>query len=197
MKLQLEELEQRDMLSVNMLGLVRALSAGHLNAPQRSHPGGLHSAVHWSTAHVRVSSAAVATDTLQAIEISAGNIVGDVRHGATFTGTATGSLPGLWSASINYTPPNPGPNVVNTVVGGSWSLEVVRHGVVRGTLVGNVVGGSATWNSAGTVASISVTLTITGGTGAFVGVTGTGTFAGTLSHLTFPPSISGTLTLRH
>jgi hypothetical protein len=197
MKLQLEELEARDLLSVNLVGLAQPFVASHLDAPVTAHHSSLQSAAAWTTAAHAATPDASATDTLNGLEIFPGVSIGQVRYGVTFAGRATGSLPGSWAASINYTPPNPGANVVNSIVGGTWSLEVVRHGVVKGSLFGNVVSGTATWNSDGTVASLTATLTITGGTRVFAGVTGSGTFDGTLSHLSFPPSISGALTLTY
>jgi hypothetical protein len=141
------------------------------------------------------ASTVAATDTLTGIEIFPGIIVGNVRHGATFVGHAAGQLPGAWAVSINYTPPHPGPNVVNTIVGGSWALAVYSNGTFEGVVFGSVPDGTVTWNATGTIASISADLTVLGGTGAFVGATGTGTFTGMLSHLTFPPTIAGTLGL--
>jgi len=138
-------------------------------------------------------------DTWHGIEIFPGIIINNVRYGATFVGTATGDLPGVWSVSINYTPPNPGVGVVNNIVGGQWSLNVVNNGHSVGTLFGRVDrGGTATWNTTGNTATMAMlegSLTITGGTGSFAGHTGTGQFTGTLSHLTFPPTIAAAITL--
>jgi hypothetical protein len=124
-------------------------------------------------------------------EISAGQVVGETRVGATFVGRANGQLPGLLYASVNYTPPRPGPNVVNTITGGQWSL-VGSWGV----LYGSFTGGEVLWNSAGTQASVNAEMVIVGGrVNGKVVSGGSGSFAGTLSHLTFPPTISGTLML--
>ncbi|HEY6203811.1 MAG TPA: hypothetical protein VI056_12320 [Candidatus Limnocylindria bacterium] len=134
-------------------------------------------------------------DTISGIEIFAGFAVGEVRYGATFVGRATGELPGYIVASINYTPPNPGAGVTNTVVGGRWTLTVVQGGEFRGKLTGTIAGGAAVWNGTGTLASINLALAVASGTGAYSGATGTGSFTGVLSHFTFPPQWGGALTL--
>ena len=191
-RLQLEELESRTLLSSQALAHAWLMPPAHLGATfARS-----AQAVPFSVVNAPLTTAA--TDTLSGIEISAGIISGSVRYGATFVGGATGTLPGVWGVSINYTPPHPGPNVVNTIVGGSWAVAVFSDGTFEGVIYGDVVPGSTvTWNATGTVASISANLTVLGGTGQFVGATGGGTFTGTLSHLTFPPTITGTLTLSY
>ena len=134
-------------------------------------------------------------DTVSGIEIFAGFAFGGVRYGATFVGRATGDVPGYITAYINYTPPNPGPGVTNTVVGGRWTLSVYQGGEFQGRLSGAIAGGAATWNATGTLASIDLVLTVVSGTGAYAGSTGTGSFHGFLSHLTFPPQWGGDLTL--
>jgi hypothetical protein len=132
------------------------------------------------------------TAEVRGVEVSAGQIVGETRVGATFVGRARGQLPGLLHASVNYTPPRPGPNVVNTLVGGQWSLVGPW-----GALFGSFTGGEVRWNSAGMVASVKANMVITNGTVNGKGVSGgSGSFIGTLSHRTFPPTITGTLTLR-
>jgi hypothetical protein len=134
-------------------------------------------------------------DTVAGIEIFPGFVVGQVRYGATFVARATGDLPGYISAYINYTPPQPGPGVTNTVVGGRWTLSVYQGGEFQGRLSGAIAGGAATWNSTGTLATINLNLAVASGTGAYSGVTGTGAFTGFLSHVTFPPTWGGALTL--
>ena len=134
------------------------------------------------------------TDTVQGVEVSAGQIVGDTRVGVTFVGYADGRFPGVMYASLDYTPPQPvilpGGDGVNTIVGGTWSLKGPK-GVVYGTFTG----GTVTWNPDGT-ATVNATMAISGGSAKGEQLTGgTGTFVGTLSHLTFPPTVQGTLTL--
>jgi hypothetical protein len=131
------------------------------------------------------------TDKVRGVEISAGQIIDQTRVGATFVGQADGQLPGLLHVSINYTPPRPGPSAVNTIVGGRWSLRGSW-----GSLYGYFAGGEVRWNSAGTRASVDSDMMVLGGTVNGKAVSGGGgSFVGTLSHLTFPPTIEGTLTL--
>jgi hypothetical protein len=131
------------------------------------------------------------TDEVRGVEISAGQIVDETRVGATFVGRASGQLPGLLYASVNYTPSRPGPNVVNAVVGGRWVLRGQW-----GLLYGPFAGGEVRWNSAGTVGSVNADMAILGGkVNGEVVSGGSGNLVGTLSHLAFPPTIKGTLTL--
>lgn len=136
------------------------------------------------------------SDILRGIEVSPGFIIGNTRVGTTFVGGATGQLPGAWAVSVNYTPPAPGMNVTNTIVGGRWELAVFRNRRFVGKLFGTVTTGTVSWNKDGTEAGVAASLTVNGGTGLFAGANGTGTFSsGTLSHLFFPPRIGGVLTL--
>jgi len=133
------------------------------------------------------------TDTVQGVEVSPGQIdeATNTRVGVTFVGEADGPFPGVMYASLNYTPSSPDLVGGNTIVGGTWSLKGPQ-GVVYGTFTG----GRVTWDANGTVATVVATMTISGGSGKgkqLIG--GTGTFKGTLSHLTFPPTVQGTLTL--
>ncbi len=135
------------------------------------------------------------TDVLQGLEISPGIVVGNTRVGTTFIGQAAGQLPGTWAISVNYSPPAPGPNVTNNLIRGTWELTVFQNRRIVGTVFGKVVNGQAVWNADGTVADVSANLTVIGGTGVLAGARGTGAFTGRLSHLVFPPRISGTLQL--
>ena len=189
-RLQLEELESRTLLSSQALAHSCLVSPAHLGATA------VRSARPTPVLVANAAPTTAARDMLSGFEISPGIISGSVRYGATFIGRAAGTLPGVWGVSINYTPPHPGPSVVNTIVGGFWTVAAFSSGTFEGIIYGAVVpGGTVTWNAAGTVADISANLTVLGGTGLFVGVTGGGTFTGTLSHLTFPPTITGALTL--
>ena len=132
------------------------------------------------------------TDTVQGVEVSAGQIVGETRVGVTFVGYADGRFPGAMYASLNYTPPQPVPGEVNQIGGGRWVLTGPK-GVVYGTFTG----GTVSWNEDGTVATVDAEkMAISGGSVKGEPVTGgSGSFEGTLSHLTFPPTVEGTLTL--
>jgi hypothetical protein len=123
------------------------------------------------------------TDRVQGVEVSAGQIVGDTRVGVTFVGHADGQFPGVMYASLNYTPPQPVAGEVNQIVGGTWSLTGPE-----GVLIGTFTGGTVKWNADGTVAKVNAEMAISGG--------GSGRFKGTLSHLTFPPTVEGTLKLK-
>ena len=129
---------------------------------------------------------------VRGVEVSAGQIDGNIRRGVTFVGYADGRFPGAMYASLNYTPSSPNPLFGNTIVGGRWVLTGPK-----GVLFGTFTGGKVKWNDDGTVATVKAQMAISGG-GSVKGkpVTGgTGTFGGTLSHLTFPPTVQGTLTL--
>ncbi len=137
-------------------------------------------------------------NTVKGIEVSPGVPFGNIQYGATFVGRATGTLPGTWTASINYTPPGTNCKATpptNAIVGGRWTLTVYQNGRFLGTLFGRVLSGALTWNSTCTSASVSGALAIGGGTGLYRGKTGTGQFTATLLHTTFPPSINGSLDL--
>lgn len=126
------------------------------------------------------------------IETSAGSLAGDTTVGATFIGELTGDLPGTLATSINYTPPFPGPGVTNNLVGGQWALCGAW-----GRVFGSFTDGRVQWNADGTLAGIVANLSIAGGSVNGTPLSGgAGTFNGTLSHLTFPPTVSGTLQLQ-
>jgi hypothetical protein len=136
--------------------------------------------------------AAGPTDSVTGIEISAGSINSTnplVRVGTTFTGAAKGSLPGWWYAKVNYTPPNPGGGVTNTLQSGVWDLIGAKgsfSGIVDTTTPSTVI-----WNSAGTIAELNIHFTIQKSfSRAYPGLK-SAKFTGTLSHLTFPPTIKG------
>ena len=131
------------------------------------------------------------TDGVQGVEVSAGQIDGNIRRGVTFVGYADGRFPGAMYASLNYTPSSPNPLFGNTIVGGTWVLTGPK-----GVLFGTFTGGKVKWNGDGTVATVKAQMAISGGSVKGKQLTGgSGTFVGTLSHLTFPPTVEGTLTL--
>lgn len=128
------------------------------------------------------------TGVVDAIEIAAGSTEGDVTYGAAFVGQIGGDFNAFVEFSIDYTPPEPAPNVVHTIVGGSWRIE--RD---DGVLAGTFTGGTAAWDENEFNAAVTGELLVTEATGVFAAAGGTGTFEGTLSHRTFPPSLDGTL----
>lgn len=147
------------------------------------------------TAPAETPSPTTYADTVQGVEFSAGTIAGDTRLGASFAGEATGDLPGFLVASIDYTPPSPGPGVTNNIVGGGWTLLGDRSTA----LLGSFTGGTVQWNDDGTLADVVADMSVLGGSvdGIPVPSGGTGAFGGVLDHrpLTqgLPPTIGGTL----
>lgn len=129
------------------------------------------------------------------IELSAGTVSGGTRFGATFVGNASGDLTGTLVSSVNYTPPSPGPNVTNRIVGGEWVLCGPQ-----GTLYGSFTGGTVRWNGDETLADVTANMKILGGNVNGIPVSGTGTFDGVLDHRPLegglPPTISGALQLQ-
>lgn len=129
------------------------------------------------------------------IEISAGTISGDTRFGATFVGNTSGDLTGVLVSSVNYTPPSPGPNVTNDIVGGEWALCGPQ-----GTVYGTFTSGTVQWNVDESLADVAANMTIAGGSINGIPVSGTGTFSGVLDHRPLqaglPPTINGVLQLQ-
>jgi hypothetical protein len=148
-----------------------------------------------------VAAQSTRIDTLNGIEISPGivDVQKDTRFGAAFAGRASGDLPGFFAAAVNYMPASPGPGVTNSIIGGYWSLTVVRNGRIMGTLFGQVVAGTAVWDGEGKMAAVDLTLNIRGGTRSFFGANGPGLFSGVLDHTPLEvgrlPTIAGTMTL--
>lgn len=131
----------------------------------------------------------------QAIEgraVFPGAVIGDVRYGVTFSGTSTGSLPGWWMVTLNYTPSSAAGGMVNNVMGGRWQFTQFENGLYKGSLYGNVTGGQIVRDPTGVWAEVEAEFVITGGTGAYVNATGTGLLShGEADHTPFPPSLIG------
>lgn len=138
---------------------------------------------------------------LQGIEIWPGVVdeTRDIRFGVAFAGRSAGNLPGLFAAAINYWPSSPGPDVTNTIIGGSWAVTVIQNRRVIGTLFGQVTDGLAVWDPDGKMAAVNANVIIKGGTKRFLGVTGSGKFLGLLDHTPLEnnrlPTLVGDLTL--
>lgn len=107
---------------------------------------------------------------------------------------ASGDLPGPFTVAIDYDATDK-----TTIVGGNWMLLVLQQNAdgsstEQGTLKGTFSSGSIVVNNEGTVASINSVLTISDGTGNYVGVTsGNGTFW--VSSTQSSPPFSGALGL--
>src|SRR5215203_2111437 len=146
------------------------------------------------TAPAETPSPTAYTDSVQGIEFSEGTVVDDTRFGASFAGEASGELPGYLVATTDYTPPSPGPDVTNNIVGGGWTLLGER-----GTILGSFTGGAVRWNTDGTLAEVVADMSVLGGSvdGTTIPSRGTGTFSGMLDHTPLsqglPPTINGTL----
>ena len=108
---------------------------------------------------------------------------------ASFSGQATGGLPGTFNDTFCYIGPPPGPNVRETITNGPW------------TLAGNNLsfsgqfcnGGTIQWNASGLEAAVNTKLRTNNSTcGAPLG---TGSLTGTWSRLYSPSTFKGTFTL--
>ncbi len=110
-------------------------------------------------------------------------------------GTLAGKLAATFSTRIYYT--GALGSGTNTITSGTWSANVGGTTSTAGTLQGHITGGSIRWGSAGQPGAVSMTFTVTAGTGAYAGDTGTATFVGTMDW--YSEAISGTLalTLKH
>jgi hypothetical protein len=146
-----------------------------------------------------VSAPTTYADTMvpgRGIEISAGEIVGDTRTGATFIGDVAGDLPGVLASSVNYVPPAPGLGVTNTIVGGQWALCGPW-----GTVFGTFTGGTAQWKADENLADVVGENRVLGGCVNGIPVLGgAGSFVGVLDHRPLlqglPPAIDGSLQLK-
>jgi len=139
------------------------------------------------------------TDAISGTESSTGTIVGDTRTGVTFSGTATGELPGQWSVTLSYTPASPACGGRNRIIGGTWTFT----GTDGTMLTGTVGRGSVSFDQYCAFGQVEAQLRITSCAGStrcagFNG--GRGQFDGTLNHLPIlfgqPATITGTLQLR-
>jgi hypothetical protein len=126
--------------------------------------------------------------TVNAIEISDG-IVGfdqsksETVFGYSFLGRTTGTFPGSFSLFMNCAPSLPVSGGINDVTGGAWTLPVyvtdMKGGIYAGSLYGNIVKGTMSWDKTATKASVYFVLDVSG-TQSWSGVGGYATFAGIL-----------------
>ncbi len=106
-------------------------------------------------------------------------------------GSLTGKVAGAFAARVYYT--GVLGSGTNTITGGNWSLAIPGAAGTSGSLQGRFAGGSIVWSADGRAGTVTVSFTITGGTGAYAGDTGTATFHGTMDW--YSEAIAGTLTL--
>jgi hypothetical protein len=138
---------------------------------------------------VVISAAAVLLSPVTALAASHTDSVGGIEVFATsttgvFTGTAGGSLPGVWSATVNHTPLG----TSATITGGSFDV-VSALGGLPAVVAGSFNGGSVV-QTGGFHGCVNQTFNVNGSL-VSVGVvgqpdTGTGSFAAVLTHLRFP-----------
>ena len=145
---------------------------------------------------------------VEAVEVSDGVLVFDPNYGESmfgysFTGEATGDLTGAPMFSMNCFPAQFIAGETNKVTSGSWALPVYMkpykglNVVYVGSLFGQLVDGTMTWDKLGTTANITVKITIDDGTGTYAGVSGRGVFQGTLIEGEKVTTLSGLLTLTY
>jgi hypothetical protein len=122
-------------------------------------------------------AAAGYSDTAHGVEVYATSTEG------VFTGTASGSLPGGWEATVYHTMLNPGA----TIYGGGFSLATALNGtptVVSGSFSsGSVVQKSSGGSCGNQVYAVTAYLVSVGELGG--SHTGTGTLTATLTHYRF------------
>lgn len=128
-------------------------------------------------------------DVVQGEETSTGTIVGNTRQGATFSGMATGTLPGTFTVSVDYTPARPVCGGTNRITGGTFTLVTST-----GTLTGRIAAGTVEFDPFCAFGAVSAKLIVTGGTGAYAGAHGSGRFTGLLNHLPLLVGERATLT---
>lgn len=196
-------------VACTLIGLIA--QAQHALAPERrsGHSGPAHAGLRPRQIALLLPGALIAgvavaealpparlfTAQVQGVETSTGTVAGNARYGATFAGSVHGDPGGILAASANYTPAFPGPGITNTIIGGSWSLSIYRDGRFQGTLFGPLAAGQVRWNPDVTEATMTARLEVSGGTGSYLGARGAATFSGNLVHLTYPPTVAGSIHL--
>ena len=153
-------------------------------------------------APVPAAAATQYTDAVNGTETAFGTTTNGVRTGVTFSGAATGALPGIWTVMVDYTPPSPQCGGRNQFVGGTWTLALADGGMITGT----VARGSVTFDQFCALGQVEAQLIAESCTGSAVCADfrrGRGTFSGVLNHVAYylsggavMPSLTGTLALR-
>jgi len=148
-------------------------------------------AVSAATSARSVSAASRPVAVVHGIELIAEHTQG------TFSGYATGGLPGGWLAVVDHTPLHPGARIT----GGTFTLITKRNGLAH-PLAGRFTGGTITMTSPGAHCT-NQTFKVRGGLAHFSG-DGTGVFSVTLTHwrhlvlgtcLSYFATTDGTLTI--
>src|ERR1044072_3568434 len=141
-------------------------------------------------------------NTLKGIEVAPGveDAEKGVINGASFLGKTSGLYPGSFFMSLNYTTESFGTlqtvQTRNIITIGTWSLPVYRSSQYLGALYGRVVDGTMVWNSANTVATVNIILSLDGGTQKFEKASRQAEFVGTLDRTTRgKPTLNGSLML--
>jgi hypothetical protein len=122
-----------------------------------------------------------------------------------FAGTASGALPGSWTADVQHTPLCRSCTPTATITGGSFSLATTHNGLPA-LVSGSFVGGTVQITNVGSNCSNEKFAVngILGHVGWWSSGSGSGTFKATLTHyrhsvfghcLTYGASIRGTLSL--
>ena len=143
----------------------------------------------WSTQAQVVTKAT----KVQSIEISTGTESPDrgVVHGTSFLGKTTGTFPGSFFISMDYSGKSMTTNIITI---GSWSLPVYRANQYQGAIYGRVVDGTMEWNADKTIATVNIALSVEGGTQTFSRSIGKGSFVGTLNRTPRgKPTLNGSL----
>jgi hypothetical protein len=121
-----------------------------------------------------------------------------------FTGTASGSLPGVWNADVQHTPLCISCTPTATITGGNFQLATTVHGTPS-LVTGAFTGGTVQVINPGTNCT-NQTFAVHGVLGSVgpYGGTGTGTFNATLTHhrvsifgtcVIYAATVTGTLSL--
>ena len=124
------------------------------------------------------------TGTIEGVEAVPGVVSADgaTLTDTTYTADVSGALAGHFTAVIDSTLPTPEaerindvlPQNDNQIVRGTWTMAVYQDGAYRGTLFGEITGGTISWEygKMTNVGVISAQLTIKGGTKGLADVAG-------------------------
>ena len=117
------------------------------------------------------------------------------RYGATFAGVEKGKVSVALFGWVNYTPIFFKPRTRCAIVGGCWWLVATEGLRYRGALRGSFDGGMVSWNKDAKLAKASIDLKVFCEPAERENPGNTGTFTAILNHLSFPPRITGVLSL--